>query len=247
MKSKGFKKKIVCLIAMLLLSTVITAQTSEPADVIFSFVPDTLTVQPGESFELQIAMTNTKRLAAYSIVISNHGGVYPDRSVPNTVIAGKDGFGEEREPSHFQAVMINPNIVVIGGFDVSGTAPGEHTDFLHVFFKASNTPGIREISITPDKCSDAIASELSCLGDTITIVVEEPEPAICSMLGDGNGDGQIDIVDALLIAQAYVGLSDVNININCLDVNCDGVVDIVDALKLAQAYVSSDSVIFVCL
>jgi hypothetical protein len=52
-----------------------------------------------------------------------------------------------------------------------------------------------------------------------------------------NGNGGIDIVDALLIAQAYVGLNPSNYNTVCADVNCSGAVDIVDALLVAQLYV----------
>jgi predicted esterase len=59
----------------------------------------------------------------------------------------------------------------------------------------------------------------------------------CSLLGDVNGSGTIDIVDALLIAQAYVGLNPSGYNEACADTNCSGSVDIVDALLLAQMYV----------
>ncbi|MBN1697235.1 MAG: hypothetical protein JW881_06960 [Spirochaetales bacterium] len=56
-------------------------------------------------------------------------------------------------------------------------------------------------------------------------------------LGDTNGDGEINIVDALLIAQYYVGLNPSNFNPIVADVNCSGAVDIVDALLVAQLYV----------
>jgi alpha-galactosidase len=59
----------------------------------------------------------------------------------------------------------------------------------------------------------------------------------CTLKGDVNGSGSIDIVDALLVAQAYVGLNPSNYNSACADVNCSGTVDIVDALLIAQLYV----------
>jgi dienelactone hydrolase len=59
----------------------------------------------------------------------------------------------------------------------------------------------------------------------------------CSLMGDANGSGAIDIVDALVIAQEYVGLNPSNYNAECADVNCSGTVDIVDALLVAQLYV----------
>jgi hypothetical protein len=57
---------------------------------------------------------------------------------------------------------------------------------------------------------------------------------LCSLNGDTDGSGEIDIVDALVIAQAYVGLNPVNYNAECADVDCSGSIDIIDALLVAQ-------------
>lgn len=58
-----------------------------------------------------------------------------------------------------------------------------------------------------------------------------------SILGDVNNNGVIDIVDALLTAQYYVGLNPPQFIRENADVNCNGTVDIVDALLIAQYYV----------
>ncbi|MBN2536289.1 MAG: hypothetical protein JXB88_25630 [Spirochaetales bacterium] len=55
--------------------------------------------------------------------------------------------------------------------------------------------------------------------------------------GDVDSSGSIDIVDALLIAQYYVGLAPVNFNAAAADVNRDGTIDVIDALRVAQCYV----------
>jgi pectinesterase len=55
--------------------------------------------------------------------------------------------------------------------------------------------------------------------------------------GDVNGNGIVDIVDALLIAQFYVGLNPANFDQSFADVNGDAGVTIVDALIIAQVYV----------
>jgi hypothetical protein len=55
--------------------------------------------------------------------------------------------------------------------------------------------------------------------------------------GDVNNDGSIDIVDALLTAQYYVGLNPSNFDQSRADANCNGTIDIVDALLIAQYYV----------
>ncbi|MBN1608342.1 MAG: hypothetical protein JW940_17055 [Polyangiaceae bacterium] len=56
-------------------------------------------------------------------------------------------------------------------------------------------------------------------------------------LGDVNASGTVDIVDALLVAQHYVGLHPDPFVLAAADVNCSGTVDIVDALLVAQYYV----------
>jgi hypothetical protein len=55
--------------------------------------------------------------------------------------------------------------------------------------------------------------------------------------GDVNGSGDADVVDALLVAQYYVGLNPANFNPAPADVDCDGDIDIVDALLIARYYV----------
>jgi len=56
--------------------------------------------------------------------------------------------------------------------------------------------------------------------------------------GDANGDNSVNITDALLVSQFYVGiLLPGNIDEICSDVNCSNIVDIVDALLIARYYV----------
>ncbi len=57
------------------------------------------------------------------------------------------------------------------------------------------------------------------------------------ILGDVNNDGFIDIVDALLTAQYFVGLNPNNFHLEVADVNANGSIDIVDALLIAQYFV----------
>jgi endo-1,4-beta-xylanase len=70
----------------------------------------------------------------------------------------------------------------------------------------------------------------------VATVAPTAAPA-CSIKGDVNGNGTVDIVDSLLIAQYYVGLNPSGFNISCADTNCSGSVDIVDSLLIAQLYV----------
>ena len=58
-----------------------------------------------------------------------------------------------------------------------------------------------------------------------------------SLLGDVNTDGSINIMDALLVSQYYVGLDPQNFDPVSGDTDCNGAVNIVDALRIAQYYV----------
>jgi hypothetical protein len=62
-----------------------------------------------------------------------------------------------------------------------------------------------------------------------------------SILGDINGDGTVDIYDALLLSVAF-GSSTGQANYNpAADLNNDGVVDIYDAIILAEQFGSTVS------
>ncbi len=66
------------------------------------------------------------------------------------------------------------------------------------------------------------------------------------MPGDVNTSGSVDIVDALLIAQYFVGLNPANFAVSAADTNCSGNVDIVDALLVVQYYIGLVPVLTGC-
>jgi GH35 family endo-1,4-beta-xylanase len=71
-----------------------------------------------------------------------------------------------------------------------------------------------------------------------------PAPTPTGLLGDVNGNGTVDIIDALQIAQYYVGITPSGFIATNADVNKDGSIDIIDALKIAQCYVGLISCTF---
>ncbi|MBN2737065.1 MAG: glycoside hydrolase family 9 protein [Spirochaetales bacterium] len=66
-----------------------------------------------------------------------------------------------------------------------------------------------------------------------------PTPTPFGKIGDVNEDGSLSIVDALLIAQKYVGVETPSFTAPAMqgDINHDNVLNIVDALLIAQCYV----------
>jgi hypothetical protein len=61
--------------------------------------------------------------------------------------------------------------------------------------------------------------------------------AVWSMLGDVNGDGSVDLTDALMIVKYYNNQITLNsAQLKAADVNGDGSVDLTDALIIAKYY-----------
>ncbi len=119
---------------------------------------------------------------------------------------------------------------------------------------------ITQDGITVDSGSWASESEITISLDGLTegtytfiIIVADDEGLSASdsvdvtvsigsagLYGDVNNDGSVSIVDALLVAQYYVGEA-VSIDEILADVNLDGFITIVDALLIAQYYVGTIS------
>ncbi|MBN2536124.1 MAG: hypothetical protein JXB88_24800 [Spirochaetales bacterium] len=85
---------------------------------------------------------------------------------------------------------------------------------------------MKKSNVKTKTCCMVLLLLICCLGQVFA--------AAC---GDVNSSGSIDVVDALIIAQYYVGLNPANFDPTIADVNADGNIDVVDALRVAQYYV----------
>ncbi len=81
-----------------------------------------------------------------------------------------------------------------------------------------------------------VVSDQSGLTTTDSVIVTVSQSAEFQN-GDVNHDGNVDIIDALMIAQYYVGLDPQPFYPEEANVDDSGAIDIVDALMVAQAYV----------
>lgn len=170
--------------------------------------------------------TGSQRLAAYGFTLTY------DSSIISVDLAS--GNGVEEGPDGFVAAVNSNNqgSIVISGFDAAGTGPGSNLHVLTVHFIAGDTPGTTTIGLEVDALADPDTNDIGNPGDTeCTVTITDVT------LGDTNGDGAIDIIDALLTAQYYVDLDPDGFNPAAADTNCDGSIDIVDALVIAQYYV----------
>lgn len=92
------------------------------------------------------------------------------------------------------------------------------------FFVSSESAGLYKMTI--DLLSGGV--------DALDIVY------VSSAKGDVNNDGAVNIVDALLISQYYVGtIGEDDLILDAADVNCDGAANVVDSLLISQYYVGS--------
>ena len=57
--------------------------------------------------------------------------------------------------------------------------------------------------------------------------------------GDANGDGSVDVTDAVAVINAYLTTDQSSINVSLSDVNHDGIIDITDAVAIINLYLNS--------
>ena len=57
--------------------------------------------------------------------------------------------------------------------------------------------------------------------------------------GDANGDGSVDVTDAVAVINAYLSGDNSSINVSVADVNRDGMIDITDAVAIINLYLNN--------
>ncbi|MBN1696121.1 MAG: dockerin type I repeat-containing protein [Spirochaetales bacterium] len=201
--------------------------------------PTKKTVAPSGAFTWELhADTGSQRLAAYDVDISwpvPQGGVImtvDTSNGTNGVDAGVEGFVAAAEADNAMGTLH------IAGFDTHGTGPSNDLHVCTVHFKA----GSREVTgasvsvVVGDMVDETVSPIGMGMGMEAVIVIEGDEEFF---LGDVNDDGRITIIDALLVAQYYVGLEPAQYTapVEAGDSNQDGNVNIIDALMMAQYYV----------
>ena len=80
------------------------------------------------------------------------------------------------------------------------------------------------------------------LDDTdINVIIDAAiDPTTTPMLGDVNGDGVVDLTDAVMILYASLGVDQENYNKDAADVNEDGIVDVSDAIFVVNMSLDAD-------
>ncbi len=184
---------------------------------------DVSSQQVGNTFTADIFVnTGNQRLAAYGIIINYDPSIVKIVSI----VASSTGF--------LAAANINntDGTANVAGFEAAGTDPNAALDLLVITWEAVGE-GTAIIDIEVDSLADEATNTIGTpVGIDNTIIVTS------FALGDVNHDNAVTIVDALLVAQFYVGQA-VSIDESLADVNEDGSITIVDALLIAQYYVGT--------
>ncbi|MBN2738200.1 MAG: DUF3160 domain-containing protein [Spirochaetales bacterium] len=209
-----------------------TPITDPPDNAFFRIEPPEVAVATNTSFSLEIRLDIYEgKVAAYGMTVDySRDLIAIDQSNhPNGVSAGTDGFLSAVSVSTIGTLMVT-------GFDVNGIGPDNDLHLLTIDFYAKNQAGKTEVRLSVDNLTDVNAQ-----------VISMSEPVIISYVtvtgytgiryGDVNNDNAINIIDALLIAQYFVSLNHIHMDLEAADVNHDGQVNIVDALLIAQYYI----------
>jgi arabinoxylan arabinofuranohydrolase len=195
--------------------------TTTPGDCNVFFNPNNSTQGINSTFEIDVVVdSGNQELAAYGFNITYDPIILSVVDVEE----GSDGFLSAANTQ-------TPGEIVVSGFDTSGTGPDSDLQVLIITFTALEG-GASVLGLNVDQLVDG---ETNTIG---TACGNDGSVEIMNItLGDADGDGDIDIVDALLIAQYYVELDPSPFIPGNADTDCDGDIDIVDALLVAQYYV----------
>jgi parallel beta-helix repeat protein len=175
------------------------------------------TVTSGSNVTVPIMANNITNLAAYTISLTYNPAVV----VVNGVGAGALG-------GVFATINNATGVTLMSA--LSTTPQSGNVTVANVVLRAIGTAGqTSPLNLTVTTLSDNN-------GVTIQATVNNGTFTISSIKkGDVTGDGNVDITDALFIAQYTVGLRTLSpTQLAAGDVNCDGKVDITDALFIAQ-------------
>jgi hypothetical protein len=208
--------------------TPVPTETPAPGAGDVWIVPENYNVRLSTIFSMQIhANTGSQNFAAYGFDLTYDSNYI----IVNTSIETE---GVEEGPDGFVSAVnaANDGVLRMSGFDTDGTGPGPDLHVVTVHLYAQQNSGTTYLGLDVIDLTD---SDINIIGNpngrganvTISNVT----------LGDVNDSGGIDIVDALLVAQYYVGLSVSEFNAAAADTNCDGSINIVDSLLIAQYYV----------
>lgn len=123
-----------------------------------------------------------------------------------------------------------PGVIIINGFDTTGVTGSAEFGIIEITFDAKDVEGTTQLTVTVNSYGEDAGNQFP--PDPIPLDVEISE----CIRGDADGNGTVDIFDALIVAQYDAQLkTEADLpGFACADVDDSGDVGIFDALKIAQ-------------
>ena len=180
-------------------------------------------IRKNSVFYLEVHVNSgLQKLGSYQFAISYDSNfIQPDNSHGDMVEPGPDGF-----LGNFNANQSGN--IIINGFETKGKGPGSDLNIIKIHFKTLEKTGNTHLNLTAEGLTNEIAQTIDASGKGTAISI------IDIIMGDVNGDDNISIADALLVARYSAKLT-VNTFIEAAaDVNSDQVISIADALLIAR-------------
>ena len=102
----------------------------------------------------------------------------------------------------------------------------QNFQYLADFHDVTLTAHFRELPFTPTNPGDPTSSQYQTDIQTLPT-------------GDANGDGSVNVADAVAVINAYLNENTANVNVGLADVNHDGIINIADAVAIINLYLNS--------
>jgi hypothetical protein len=210
-----------------------TTGSCDPATWLY---PLTQTTTIGSNFSLDIHVnTNGAKLGGYNLGLTfDPSKVWVDTTYQNAAGLCDDGVcpGTGALASSNVVTDNTAGTIRLAGFDTVGSGPSNDLQVavVHLVARATTAPGTTPVNLTATELLDPLGGNIGNLATrSATVKIDNYK------CGDADGNGAVNIVDALAIARQVVGLPPPpTVNPQAADVNGDGIVGIADAMFIAR-------------
>lgn len=205
--------KRTILIIMVLATLVVTANAQ-------SLSVANLEAQEGEQTELVISLAQGTAMTALQFNLSLPEGV--------TLADGEATLGSAANGHTLSVQTLNSGdlLFILYSMDLKPFKDGE---LLRIPVTAGSTETTSNGKLYTVRTATADAVSHTCEDATFSAIVSG-----AYKLGDGNGDGVVDISDFIGVANHILGNTPAGFNVDAADVNKDGVIDISDYIGVAN-------------
>lgn len=201
---------------------------------------DTLVLQPGDQQTIEVSIAGASGEYAKIGIRTN--------DAPVTFVSATGGSVNDTVPprafdDYFDVVNLDGASISADGTSFSGSA-GNYS----VAALADGMVGKLTFQVNANAAAGTYTVEVyrkagsGEVTGSVTFEVKESQTSGDRLLGDVNGDGEVDSVDSLIVLKYSVG-QDVTIILENADVNADGEIDSIDSLMILKYSVGQDVVL----